>query len=624
MNTQDPRHEITLVERQLAGHLIRCGLPEEHALPAETFSDECAREVMVAAIAVQTAGKAVSVQSVTDRLIRENASSSLRCNIADLIEVADLGEQPDPENLRDIVTDGHENRRVERLLRDAVNMIDKGEDSRTVLTGLQSHHQVSFGSLGSFDPGPSEPLKSFPLVSLGVIPGAFSEETARVAMVPDSLAGASVLGILSVSIGASLRVKNYKGLTGANLFIMAIASSGTGKDSALNLVAEPLNEIDNQTNQTWETETKPDLLAELRKVNSEIKDLEKSHKESSVENAAQIREDSKRLERRRLEIESSLEAMPSLMVGDITKEALAVAIAAQPNEALGVVSSEARGILQVIGGRYSSGSDEDIHTGGFSGTRTKVTRLSRPPVVLRNPCLSELLMVQPDAFQKFSENGAMTDSGYLPRNILFDTKAEPLDVPENAEPFYEPLRQRWHELIGDLVAMREGPPGIVEPEKIAHELLRAYDNETRARRRKGGDLEDVPAYAARWPEIAWRIALVLHAAEHRGNSTKNLLSETMARDAITIMRWFSLETLNLLEASRETRIRKRVERLFDLLSGAEDQRMKIRNLAKSHGFYEPELKAIARRVKWLHFGKVQNPNGGPLSPVAIFQLEKAE
>lgn len=155
-------------------------------------------------------------------------------------------------------------------------------------------------------------------------------------------------------------------------------------------------------------------------------------------------------------------------------------------------------------------------------------------------------------------------------------------------------------------------------------MLRAYDNETRARRRKGGDLEDVSAYAARWPEIAWRIALVLHAAQYRGDSTKKLLSEDTARDAITIMRWFSLETLNLLEASRETRIRKRIDRLAELLDGAEGQRMKIRDLAKSHGFDVTELEAIARRVKWLHFGKVQNPNGGPLSPVAIFQLEKAE
>jgi hypothetical protein len=232
-------------------------------------------------------------------------------------------------------------------------------------------------------------------------------------------------------------------------------------------------------------------------------------------------------------------------------------------------------------------------------------------------------MVQPDAFQKFSDNGAMTDSGYLPRNIIFDTKAEPLDVPENAEPFYEPLRQRWHELIRDLVAMRKGEPGIVQPEKSALKLLQAYDNETRARRRKGGDLEDVSAFAARWPEIAWRIALVLHAAEFKGDSTKNQLSEDRARDAIKIMRWFALETLNLLEASRETKIRKRVERLRELLAGAEVQRMTIRDLAKSHGFDEPELKIIARRVKWLQFGKVKNPKGGPMSHVAILQPEKA-
>jgi hypothetical protein len=599
--------------------------PAAERLPLSNFADPKARSVLETLSAMEAEG--IEVSSVTFPAAACKMER-LACEPGELAADVVMSEASTwtpviAESATRTVKKASEHRNLHRDLRDALKRLEADEPIDAVIASLQNHHQLSSGSLGSFDTEPSETPIPFPLAALGMIPGAFSEETARVAMVPDSLAGASVLGILSVAIGAALRVENYRGSTGANLFILPIASSGTGKDSALNLAAEPLNEIDDETNDRWKSETKPDLLAELRMVNADIKALERADRGQSDENTLQSRDESRRLECRRLEIESQLEAEPSLMVGDITKEALAVAIAAQRHEALGVVSSEARGILQVIGGRYSSGSDEDLYTAGFSGTRTKVNRLSRPPVVLKNPCLAMLLMVQPDAFQKLSENDAMTESGYLPRNLLFDSKAEPLDVALGAKPFYELLRQRWHELINDLVAMRELEPGIVIPEKEALELLREYDNETRARRRKGGDLKDVGAYAARWPEIAWRIALVIHAAEHRGNSVNVPLSKLTASNAIKIIRWFALESLNLLEATRETRIRKRVDRLRELLAGAENNRMAIRDLAKSHGFEIEELKSIGKRASWLQFGEIQNPKGGPRSHVAFINPEKA-
>jgi hypothetical protein len=55
-------------------------------------------------------------------------------------------------------------------------------------------------------------------------------------------------------------------------------------------------------------------------------------------------------------------------------------------------------------------------------------------------------------------------------------------------------------------------PFTIEPTPEALEAMNAHYNAIVKRRRS--DLRDVTIYAARWNEQAWRIAVVLHAAQH--------------------------------------------------------------------------------------------------------------
>jgi hypothetical protein len=65
---------------------------------------------------------------------------------------------------------------------------------------------------------------------------------------------------------------------------------------------------------------------------------------------------------------------PSLSIGDATKEAMAVAMANQIGEALASISSEGRGIIDVLCGRYTNGSsDEDFYTPGTPAMRLRLT-----------------------------------------------------------------------------------------------------------------------------------------------------------------------------------------------------------------------------------------------------------
>jgi len=83
--------------------------------------------------------------------------------------------------------------------------------------------------------------------------------------------------------------------------------------------------------------------------------------------------------------------------------------------------------------------------------------------------------------------------------------------------------------------------------------------------RRNMDLSDVQSYVARWNENAWRIALVLHAAEHGRQAHEVELSEETARRALTIMEWFAQEQLDILAANREEEYRVKVERVRELV-----------------------------------------------------------
>lgn len=605
-----PSEILRQTERQLAAWYCSKGTPPADRLEKAAFHDPAAVAILQAIEAVEAESKPVCFLTVQRALSKANG---LPCEIGEMTAI--LGD-PEATGQPDFIADAmaseihasYAGRLFDRELAEAVRQREAGGDPVAILAKLQTHHLPSFGSLGSFDPEPFT-LEPFPTLALPSIAVEMVREIARVAMVPESLAGASVLGVLSASIGWGLRVQTYKAETSANLFLLAVAASGTGKDSALNLAAAPLFEIEAERLERWTTETRPDLQAELRRVSQSFK--------SAGDDPTELR----RLERRQSEIERQLESEPALVIGDTTKEALGVALAGQPSECVAGISAEARGILATLQGRYVNGSDEDIFCASFSGTPTKVNRIGRPAVRLQSPCLSLAWMIQPDAFRKLAGNSAMLESGFLPRFLFFDSQAEPLDVPEDCPAFDPGLAKRWRALIRALVEvfLDAETPAVANPTREASERLRAFDNETRSRRRTGGDLADVAAFAARWPEIAWRVALVFHAVEYRGQAPGKPLELSTAENAIAIVEWFAGEALRLLESVREDRRRERKARLRELLEGAEGNRIRLRDLAKSHGFDSSEVEAIAKRENWLEIRAIQNPGGGPRSPHAILK-----
>jgi hypothetical protein len=426
------------------------------------------------------------------------------------------------------------------------------------------------------------------------------EETAKQTRTPHALSAAVALGTASAAIGRGLLVKSGGSrTTAANLYLLAIARSGVGKGQTFSFVSKPLYSAETEAIDEWKKSQMPTIEASFevsKGLAKKAKDRAISEKDEElrkhlIAGLAALEEEQKRLE----ELKNS---SPCYVVGDITREALAMTLASQPNEALACFSSEARGILGVIRGRYGNGesSDEDIYLSAYSGDAISVRRVNRPPISLRRPCLTTVWMTQPDAARGFLGDERMTASGMLPRFLICDVKAEQEYEPEDWPEIQAPVIESWCTLIVSLLGYRSAcaEPILIEADVEARSLLRVFNNRAVDRVRPGGDLRDVDSYVARWGENAWRLALVLHCATHGGDARRRSLHESTAKNAILIMEWFNREQLTILAASRSDRFKDRLEKLLAILRDAGGWKT-LGQLKDANGFEAEEANSLAER-----------------------------
>jgi replicative DNA helicase len=437
----------------------------------------------------------------------------------------------------------------------------------------------------------------FPLDALPLVAQKMADEVCKAELVPPSLVACAILGIASASIGAGLCVQSgARRRTKGNLFLIAIAASGVGKWSSYRHISAPWSAFEEKLIEMWKRQDRPRLLTEVEALEAEYKrrkdlfarERDQDQKSGLLEEMTKTKE--------RVELLREQAVAPCLSVGDATKEAMAVAMSHQIGEALACISSEGRGIVDVLCGRYSNGSsDEDFYTAAYTGDPIKVDRISRPPVWLHNPCLTVFWMIQPDKMAAMLAKTILTESGLLQRFLAHDSQAEPQQVPAQDYLIHSDVFANWdssiHALIEFYRLRRE--PATIQPTPEAKELFRDFTNEIVRRRRTGGDLKDVQTYAARWAEQAWRISVVLHALEHGAAADTHPLDGTMAAKAIRIARWFTDEQMAVLAVLRSERKRIRFQRLCEILEEKPGRQSTLNDLNRRHGFEEVEVRDLA-------------------------------
>jgi hypothetical protein len=488
----------------------------------------------------------------------------------------------------------------------------------------------SRGVMGT-DPTPSsEAPPPFPTHCIPGVAGDMAREIARVTTAQNEpLAAATVLSVISAAMGAGIEVSTGGGrCVRGNTFTLAIADSGTGKGETYSIAAEPFEQLEAEALASFDMNTRPRLIANMSVATARAAKLCKdAAKESDPDARRGALLEYQNAEAERAEIQKQIDSSPRWRVGDTTREALAAILQGQPGEACASMSSEARGILSIIKGKYTKeGGDEDFYCSAYSGDSITITRKSGGNVSLRRPCLTVLWMIQPDAARKAFGDEALAESGFLARFLTFDPKAEPQERYEQPEPIPDRITDGWRNLIASLATQYRangGEPAAITPSPAAIDILTDYERENVRRRRKTGDLRDLAPFVARWTENAWRLALVIHCATHGMKSHAVMLDAEAAGAGVELMRWFSEMQLDVLRSGRREKLQKRLLALLAVLAEANGE-ISVRELRRSHSFDEEEIRQLASLFPSAFRLVERRDTGGRPSLVATTRLEDKE
>jgi len=422
------------------------------------------------------------------------------------------------------------------------------------------------------DLGDELTLQPFPTDCLPAAAGEMARAIAVAERVPESLTGCCVLGILSAAIGAGLQVQSgAQRMTRGNQFILGSGESGTGKSESFRHAARPLFEYEKEIIEQWRIGVLPGIQADKELIESEIAALKKGvgKNDAGLDREAtrrKLEEKKKRL----LEIEVLLQA-PVLTCEDITTERLA-SLLSKRGEVLASLSPDAGSIVNNLLGRYNKAdrTDESIYLKAYSGDSVKVDRVGRDPVVLHHPCLTVLWLTQPDKVDTLLGERSLTDGGMIPRLLICHTNCQPKHITNEQQGIPDEVLSAYNKLIRELLETyrQASEAQTLKPVPAAMQILNDHHNAIVDRRLT--DLKDVTSFAARWTEQAWRLSVVLHAAQHGAQAHSHPVSIATATAAITLADWFAAQQLAILSGGRWQAKRDRQKDVLVLLADFPD------------------------------------------------------
>lgn len=285
--------------------------------------------------------------------------------------------------------------------------------------------------------------------------------------------------------------------------------------------------------------------------------------------------------------------------------------------------------MEIIEGKHNKGSNADdaFFIQAWTGNPFAYDRVTdRENLVISAPWLSALWFVQPDKLASLAGNAETFQSGFFQRLLVCNTGASPLPLTSHADCFPAELERQWESLIRHLIESHrrreDAEPLLVQPSHEAETILRTYQNACVDR--QTAELADVPTIAGKWGENAWRVALVLHVAEHPANPSAEPVSRETAERARSLVEWFAEEALRLVAPAREEKENARAGKLREILSREKyDRESGVSQgiLADRHGFPREELETLCATYPRL-FERIEKATTGKGGKPTFFVRRK--
>lgn len=418
---------------------------------------------------------------------------------------------------------------------------------------------ASAASLAERQPGDQDRDQAeFPTNALPPVLCRIAQQVSALRGAPVAVPALSGLTATAASIGHGLVIPSGYGLvSGANLYAWCAAESGVYKSVVFADIFRPLQALQAELlahagQRKHQAQTVTDFLAE--KIKQLRQRAAKADDPNEVDDClleaselAATLEDARRKVRPR-----------TLICSDTSSAALAEVLA-DNDEVVFSLSPDAGDAMAML---VQPGSDA-IYTKAFTGEPLSIHRKGKPPIHLLNPRLTLFWFLQPDRLTELYDNRRLDYGGFLPRVMVYQA-GDPGPIDREARPDPQ-ITAHWDELIRSLVkryrTLKKPITVAVEPEVTAFLFEREADLE----QYRNCELADIWRYPARWVELAWRVALNLHAMTHGQDADQRQVVLATAQDAWAIIEYYANQQLQILRCLRRKRKKESESKIFGLL-----------------------------------------------------------
>ncbi|MDA0348458.1 MAG: DUF3987 domain-containing protein [Verrucomicrobia bacterium] len=364
-----------------------------------------------------------------------------------------------------------------------------------------------------------------------------------------------VLCAVSAAMRKSFKLRIPPFETFGNIFGFVTAISGSGKTLTSKLINRPLHEWEIGMQRHWELRVKPSVNAQIQILKGKQKRLAQPSKQESESNCTKQLEE---VNRKMAELEAR-SIVPSLLVEDVTTQALGMMLQAN-DEYLALLSSEAGDVVANLFGRNNSNNrtDEHLYLKAFSGESGKVNRVGREPVMLREPVMTVCLSSTPDELSGLFNTDRFVTGGLLPRFLICLSKSPPMRDDGTARMPDPGVRERWEACLHGILNINETLTVIPTPE--AEKVFRDYGN-------KYADasiqMPKLASFNTRRREIAQRIALIIHVAQHGPDAGHIRMAVKGAETACKLSDYYGRASAKIIMKARQGIETGEVERIID-------------------------------------------------------------
>lgn len=379
------------------------------------------------------------------------------------------------------------------------------------------------------------------------LPTDVQDQVRRIAAydgVPETLPALAALAGASMAIGRGFdyAIDDKGAPITSNLWITPVAPPSTGK-SSLNYFLRVLQDAYDEEMDDWKMERKPELVAELEKLESDAAEAKKAKEWNNLKTINKL------IAEKTAQIRSG---RPVWKVENFTVEALTSAFSADGRVPyVCVVASEGRAVADNLLSSYADKSTEAFWLAGWNRTDTVMrTRKgfedSDADGTVKGLQISAMFALQPDKNEQFMKPPFST-SGFAQRRLFCTVEPGKLVEPSEAKELAEaagisrPDLTRWNAWVRSMLSttfVREGKR--CKPTREALLLLREFYNSINEAI-DAGRLAALEGHARRWGEMASKLSLVLHCMQHGPRSAEVEIDTDSVKGGIEIMKWFAGE-----------------------------------------------------------------------------------